>query len=463
MELKRMISKIKQNALVYSLNLLFSFLAWIKSERMFRRVYSWIASLAEKLVKKDYYVDRIRWIKGLFDDNHPSLDAVKKILRGTNPHHRKTIIKVFVINQLLVGTNKRKQFERRDDGFYPPGFFVISPSMKCNLRCYGCYAGSYESNAELTFEEIDQVLNQAKEMGIYFCVVSGGEPLYHPRIFDIFEKHNDMIFHMYTNGSLINEENSQRLAEVGNVIPAISIEGYEKETDERRGPGHFNRVMKAMDFLKEAKVLFGFSATLTRRNCDLLNSDEFIDFMLEKGCILGWFFMYVPIGRDPELELMMTPEQRGRQFERLSQLRATKPILLADFWNDGPVVGGCISGGRKYFHVNANGDIEPCVFCHFATHNIRTSSLQDALRASLFSSIRCQLPSNENLLRPCIIIDKPEISRNVIIENNAYFTHEGAEIVYEQLTQEMDEYSKNYGMIADKLWERYFTHKEKSV
>ena len=102
------------------------------------------------------------------------------------------------------------------------------------------------------------------------------------------------------------------------------------------------------------------------------------------------------------------------------------------------------------------------MFCHFATHNIRTVSLQDALKASLLSSIRCQLPSYENLLRPCIIIDKPAISRTVITENNAYFTHEGAEIVYEQLIHEMDEYSRNYGMIADKLWEKYF-NKEKSA
>ena len=137
-----------------------------------------------------------------------------------------------------------------------------------------------------------------------------------------------------------------------------------------------------------------------------------------------------------------------------------KPILLADFWNDGPVVGGCISGGRKYFHVNANGDVEPCVFCHFATHNIRTSSLQDAVDSTLFRSIRCQLPSYENLLRPCAIIDKPEVSRNAISEHNAYFTHEGAEITYQNLAYEIDEYAKRYGDIADLLWERYFQSKE---
>ncbi len=452
-----MLTSLKQTLLVHAINVLFSLLARIKSERCFRWSYSLIVLVAEKLVKKDYYVEKIRWIKETFDSDHPSLSVTKKILRGTNPHHRKMIIKTFLINQLLVGTNRRKHFSETFDGFYPPGFFVISPSMKCNLNCYGCYAGSYEKDAELTFEEIDRVLNQAKEMGIYFCVVSGGEPLFHPSIFDIFEKHNDVIFHIYTNGSLIDRETCQRLAKAGNVIPAISIEGYREETDNRRGAGHFEKVMQAMDLLREAKVLFGFSATLTRRNAESLASDEFIDFMIEKGCTLGWFFMYVPIGREPDFEMMPTPEQRGHQVERLAALRASKPIFLADFWNDGPVVGGCISGGRKYFHVNANGDIEPCVFCHFATHNIRTNSLRDALRAPLFQSICSRLPSHENLLRPCIIIDKPEISRNAIADHNAYFTHKGAEIVYENLVHEIDDYAEKYGEIADKLWEKYYS------
>lgn len=443
--------------MVYGLNILFATLARIKNERAFRGAYSLIAFLAEKLAKKDYYIAKIRWIKAKFDENHPSLTVVKKILQSTNPHHRKTIIRTFIINQLLVGTNKRKAFFEKNQGTdYPPGFFVISPSMKCNLNCYGCYAGSYEKSSELTFNEIDSVLNQAKEMGVYFCVVSGGEPLFHPDIFRIFKKHNDIIFHVYTNGSLINENTCRILAKTGNVIPAISLEGYKKETDERRGRGHFDRVMKTMTLLKEAKILFGFSATLTRQNTEILSSDKFIDFMIDKGCVFGWYFMYVPIGREPNLELMQTPEQRGYQVERLVHLRATKPILLADFWNDGPVVGGCISSGRKYFHINAKGDVEPCVFCHFASHNIRTSSLRKAINSPLFRSIRCQLPSYENLLRPCVIIDKPETSRNAIRDHNAYFTHDGAEFVYEKLACDIDRYAIEYGHIADGLWHKYF-------
>ncbi len=269
-----------------------------------------------------------------------------------------------------------------------------------------------------------------------------------------------VLYTIYTNGRLIDEKICQRFVEVGNVIPAISLEGFKEETDKRRGPEHFDRVMKAMDLLKEAQILFGFSATLTRHNAELLSGDRFVDLMIEKGCVLGWYFMYVPIGREPNLELMQTPKQRGYQFERLTFIRSTKPILLADFWNDGPVVGGCISGGRKYFHINANGDIKPCVFCHFATHNIRESSLQDAIRSPLFQTIRCQLPSYENLLRPCVIIDRPEISRKTIAEHGAYFTHDGAEIVYEELANQMDQYAKDYGEIADRLWENHIQSKK---
>jgi MoaA/NifB/PqqE/SkfB family radical SAM enzyme len=456
-----MIDTIKKSIMLQFLNLLFAATSSIRDEKAFRMAYSFATYLSKKIVRKDYYVAQIERIKELFDNNHPSLDVTKKILRNINPHQRKVLLRVAIINQLLLGTNKRKAFSEQEDGFYPPGFFVISPSMKCNLNCYGCYAGYYNKDAELTFDEIDRVVTEAKEMGIYFCVVSGGEPLFYPRIFDLFRKHKDMVFLMFTNGSLIDAKMCQEFVKVGNVLPSISLEGFRDLTDKRRGQGHFSRIMNAMDLMKEAGLLFGFSVTLTRENSEFLSSDEFIDFMIDKGCIYGWFFMYVPIGREPNYHLMPTPQQRGHQFERLTVLRDSKPILLADFWNDGPVVGGCIAAGRKYFHINANGDVEPCVFTHFATHNIRKSTLREALSAPLFKSIHKQLPVYENLLRPCTLIDKPDVSRRAVNECNAYFTHEGADIIFKDLANEMDQYAREYATIADSLWKRYYNHEKK--
>ena len=443
---------LRNQALANSINLLLAALARTRDEKKFRWTYTQIARLAILLARKDYYVSKIQWIKELFDRDHPSLEVTRKILTRTNPHHRKTIIQTLIINQLLVGTNRRKAFSEQEGGFYPPGFLVISPTMQCNLHCFGCYAGSYAREAELPLETIHQALDEAKEMGMYFCVVSGGEPFFKKDIFDIFEQHRDMIFHIYTHGGLIDQALAERIARCGNIIPAISLEGFQEDTDRRRGPGHFERVIRAMKYLKEAGIIFGFSATQTSKNHETLTSEAFIDFLIEQGCLLGWYFMYVPVGREPKVELMPSPDQRDGLRNWLTQVRASKPILVGDFWNDGPVVGGCISGGRKYFHINANGDVEPCVFCHFATHNIKETSLKVALNSPLFKAIRSEQPYHENLLRPCLLVDKPELGRRLALETGAHFTHPGAEALFTTLAPAMDRFAEAYALLADKAW-----------
>ena len=221
--------------------------------------------LMEMIPKKDYYKDRIRWIRGLIRDKHPSIEFPRRILRDLHPNQRDKWISNLAINHLLNGTNKRKEWADRN-GFYPPSTVVISPTMRCNLSCYGCYAGDYDKSLELSLDELDSVLNQLKEMGIYFAVISGGEPFYMKGIFEIFRKHNDMAFLVFTHGGLIDEQMVERLTEVGNVMPAFSLEGYEQETDERRGAGHFNKVMRAMDLLREGGLSFCGSFTHSRKN-----------------------------------------------------------------------------------------------------------------------------------------------------------------------------------------------------
>jgi len=408
--------------------------------------------LAEKLAKKDYYIDAIRQVRAMFEDGHPMLEASKRVIRETHPNVRRKLVESFFVNQLLVGTNKRKQFQEDNAGLYPPGLFVISPSMKCNLNCFGCYAGSYKKADELTFDEIDDVLNQMKEMGVHLCVVSGGEPFFRKDMLDIFEKHSDNAFMVYTHGGLLDEKMVARLAELGNVMPCISIEGFEEETDLRRGKGHYATVMHAMDLMRDAGLLFGFSCTATSKNIDTITSDRYIDLMVEKGCHLGWYFSYVPIGREPNIELMPSPEQRSYLREKVVEFRNTRPIVVADFWNDGPLVGGCIGGGRKYFHVNSRGDIEPCVFCHFAVDNIRTTRIKDALMSRLFTTMRERQKDNKNLLTPCMLIDKPDIVREAVLASGARPTHKGAEALITDLAEDIDRYAADYCAIADKTW-----------
>lgn len=411
--------------------------------------------LMEMIPRKEYYKEKIRWIRGLIRENHPAIEFPRRILREVHPNQRKKWISNLMMNHLLTGTNKRKAWQERE-GYYPPSTVVISLTMKCNLSCYGCYAGDYGKELELTNDEVDAILTQMKEMGVFFAVISGGEPFFKQDIFDIFRKHSDMAFLVFTHGGLIDEQTVEQLVEVGNVMPAFSLEGYEAETDERRGAGHFRKVMRAMDLLREAGLTYCGSFTQTSRNTEIITDGRYIDFLLGKGVYALWLFTYVPVGRKPELDLMATPEQRNLLRSRVAEFRATKPMLFVDFWNDGPIISGCIAGGRKYFHINANGDIEPCVFCHLAVDNIRRTSLKEALRSPFFTRIRDRQEEQENLLRPCMLIDHPEVGREFFTMDGVYTTHDGAGAIFTDLADRMDDYATRYGDLVDEVWEEEF-------
>lgn len=412
--------------------------------------------LMELIPKKDYYKSRIRWIRDLIRIKHPSIEFPRRILKELHPNQRDKWITNLAINHLLSGTNRRKEWAEQN-GFYPPSTVVISPTMRCNLSCYGCYAGDYKKSLELSLDELDSVLVQMKEMGIYFAVISGGEPFYMDGIFEVFKKHSDMAFLVFTHGGLIDEAKVQQLIEVGNVMPAFSLEGYEQETDERRGAGHFQKVLNAMRLLRENGLSFCGSFTHSSKNTDIITSAEYIDFLVKQGVFAVWLFSYVPVGRKPDPELMPSPEQRDRLRRATIDFRANKPMLFVDFWNDGPIISGCIAGGRKYIHINANGDIEPCVFCHFAVDNIRRTSLKDALGSALFRKIREKQGEHDNLLRPCMLIDHPDYGREFFQTEGVYATHEGADEIFTGLADKMDSYAAAYGEIADTVWDQEFS------
>jgi MoaA/NifB/PqqE/SkfB family radical SAM enzyme len=420
----------------------------------------WLTYLAEKIPRKDTYKKKIRWIRELFRQKHPSLELARRILRESNSVQRKKIVN-FLVNQFLEGTNRRKGFESRT-GYYPPRAMLISPTMKCDLNCYGCYAGDYSNENELELDVIHRILSEAKEMGISLVVVLGGEPLLRKDLLEVYEAHSDMAFHVFTHGGFLDEGAVDKLANLGNVMPAISLEGFRDETDKRRGKGHFVKVVKSMDLLREAKVLFACSLTQTKENTDVLTSERFIDFLIEKGCILTWYFMCMPIGKNPDIGLLPTPDQRNLMRENLKTFRATKPILFVDFWNDGQLTNGCMAGGRMYFHINAKGDVEPCVFCHFASDNIRETTLLKALNSPLFKKIRSLQPYSNNLLRPCMLIDEPCIGREMALKYAGYFTHPGAETLFTELSGQIDHYAEQYGEIADEVWEELNASAEQS-
>jgi len=351
----------------------------------------------------------------------------------------------------ITGKRQRIQYHRRT-GLQPPYLLVISPTMRCNLRCIGCYAARYAKDEEMALSLLDRILREAKEMGIYFITISGGEPFLRRDLMDLFAKHDDIYFQVYTNGALIDEKLADRLAELGHVVPAISVEGFQDQTDARRGKGTFERILAAMRNLKDRGVFFGFSATATRANNDLMVSDEFVDFWRDQGCVFGWYFNYIPIGREPNLDLMPTPEQRLYRRRRVMDLRERLPMLLMDFWNDGALVGGCMAAGRYYVHINVHGDVEPCVFAQFAVDNIKEKSLHDVLDSPFFRRIRARQPYTDDYLRPCMIIDHPHVLRQVVRESGARPTCEGSETVLTAAAEGLDAYAAQWAELADKEW-----------
>jgi MoaA/NifB/PqqE/SkfB family radical SAM enzyme len=287
----------------------------------------------------------------------------------------------------------------------------------------------------------------------------GGEPFMYPDLFRMIEDHPNVFFQVYTNGTLMNKERAQRIAELGNVAIVISCEGYEEETDRWRGKGVYRKIMEAMDYVRQNRVILGSSATVTRHNVETVASDEFIDMMIDKGIVAQMYFLYIPVNGQGDLNLMVTPEQRNYLRKQVIRFRREKPLFVLDFWNDGPHVEGCIAGGRRYFHINAKGDVEPCVYTHIAQHNIRNVSLAEALDSKLFRCIRRRQPHNPNHLRPCMIIDNPHVYREVIEESGAYFTHPGAEQVVTDMANDLDAYARRFAELADRVWEEEYVKK----
>ncbi len=376
------------------------------------------------------------------------MEQIRRVAK--NPRMLQKFFSNWVVNYLLLGPRRRRELGERL-GVHIPNFLLIDPTSACNLRCSGCWAGEYPPDT-WEVELFERVLSEAEELGISWIVLSGGEPFAYKPLLEGIERHPNLAFMAYTNGTLITEEVADRLAELGTLSPAISLEGFKEVTDSRRGEGIFDQVVEVMDRLRERGVLFGASVTVTRQNVEELFSYDFIDFLVEKGAVYIWSFHYIPVGRNPDLDLMLTTEQRLWLKRRVDELRATRPLLIADFWNDGYAVGGCIAGGRMYLHINAAGECEPCAFVHFATDNIREKSLQEVLAGPLLRAFQKRQPFYPNHLAPCPIIDNPEMLREIVAESGAHPTHPGAEeILRGETATFLDCRSAAWRRVADDL------------
>lgn len=387
---------------------------------------------------------------------------IGRVIDETDPHVAKMALLNLGYEAFFRGTKTIRE-NREKYGCNIPWLILFDPTDACNQHCTGCWSGTYGHKASLSYEDMNKIVTEGKALGVHLYMMTGGEPMVRKKdILRLAEEHNDCEFSLYTNSTLIDEEFCKEVVRLGNIAFQLSIEGTPETNDARRGDGHYAAVIRAMDLFKKYGILFGTSICYTRSNIEAVTDEKFIRFIAEKGARYGFFFHYMPVGQNAVPELMPTIEQRKAIIEKLRYFRSDKcdvGFFPMDFQNDGEFVGGCIAGGRNYFHINAHGDAEPCVFIHFSDRNIHDNSILEMLQSPLFMKYHEGQPFNRNHLRPCPMLENPQYLRQMIKETGAHGTNAEAEESVEHLCSKCDRYAEEWGRAADEVWAQQ-THKK---
>lgn len=422
-----------------------------------------IMDWADKFSQGQFSSQRKMIREAIENPKHPYYPYIRKLFKDVDPHVTKTLAVNFFINAALTGWPKEEKL-RQKYNCNIPWAILLDPTSACNLHCTGCWAAEYGHKLNLTYDEIDDIICQGKELGVYMYIYTGGEPLVRKKdLIKLCEKHSDCVFLCFTNATLIDEDFTNEMLRVGNLVPAISLEGFEEATDDRRGNGVYQKVIHAMELLRKKKLIYGISCCYTSANYNSITSEEFYDSLIDLGAYFVWYFHYMPVGNDAAPQLLPTPEQRIGVYEKIRKYRATKPLFAMDFQNDAEYVGGCIAGGRRYLHINANGDIDPCVFIHYSDSNIREKTLLQALRSPMLMAYHANQPFNENMLRPCPMLENPQKLRTMVNESGAHSTDLQSPESAEHLCAKCDNYAKHWKVSADKLWQENKKRKTSSI
>ena len=392
----------------------------------------------------------MKYIDNLLNDVHPNIIKAKALNTAYEAGYR--------------GFRIAQDMKKKHD-INIPWIILVDPTSACNLKCTGCWSAEYGHLIQLSYEELDRIITEGEELGIYAWLMTGGEPLIRKAdILKLAEAHPYSSFHIFTNGTLIDDAFCEEVVRLGNIAPSISLEGFEEVNDLRRGKGVFQKVMHAMDTMKKHKLLFGTSICYTSSNYKTVTSDEFLDMIISKGVKYTWYFHYMPVGNDASTDLLLTPEQREYMYHRVREIRAGeggKPIIAVDFQNDGEYVSGCVAGGKYYCHINPNGDVEPCVFIHYSSANIHDMSLLDCLKQPLFKAYKANQPFNPNHLKPCPMLENPEKLIQMVHETGAKSTDLQSPETVENLCGKCEHYAADWNDTADKLWNAGYHVKNK--
>ncbi|MBO5565009.1 MAG: radical SAM protein [Lachnospiraceae bacterium] len=423
-----------------------------------RDAYVKLAGIADTFSLAELSGDTMQRVKEVLqDEDNRWVRLADKMIDETDPNVLKMTLLNLGYESMLNGTKTiRKNREIYHCNI--PWLILFDPTQACNMHCTGCWSGTYGHKSALTFEEMDKIVMQGKALGAHLYMMTGGEPLVRKNdILKLMEKHQDCQFAAYTNSTLVDQDLCDRMKQLGNLILLLSIEGTPETNDSRRGDGHDEAVMKAMDLLHKNGLIFGTSICYTSQNIEAVTSEAFLRMLSDKGAHFGFYFHYMPVGKNAVPELMPTPEQRREIIRKIRWVRSREcdiPFFPMDFQNDGEYVGGCIAGGRNYFHINANGDAEPCVFIHFSDTNIRENSILEMLQSPLFMAYHEGQPFNQNHLRPCPMLENPEKLREIVAKSGAHQTNFEAPEEVDELCDKCEPYAESWEPEAEELWEK---------
>ena len=334
-------------------------------------------------------------MKGKFDLSEYLNSGVEDIVRGIvrasfrNPKETAFMLKYALSSK--AANKKRKSFEEKGENI--PAFLISSITSNCNLFCKGCYARANKSCGEglkleqLSGERWGSIFKEAREIGIGFILLAGGEPLMRRDVIEKAAEVKEIIFPIFTNGTLFKEEYITLFDKNRNLVPILSIEGDRDHTDGRRGEGTYDALMDLMDTLKEKGILYGASVTLTTENIGNVTSEVFFDKLYNKGCRALIFVEYVPVTEATE-QLAPTDVERGI-LEREQQIlrEMYEDAIFLSFPGDEKYSGGCLAAGRGFFHINVDGSAEPCPFSPYSDTNLKDCTLREALRSPLFKKL----------------------------------------------------------------------------
>lgn len=408
----------------------------------------------DRFDKDDAFLSQRTMLRGIIEDpDNNWYQLMKSMWTDVDDEVRKTLFTNFILNTAMIGFQQQVTCKEKYQCNIPWAI-LMDPTSACNLHCTGCWAAEYGDKLNMDYDTLDSIIRQGTELGTYLYIYSGGEPLVRKRdIIRLCQAHPDCEFLAFTNATLIDEAFADEMLRVKNFVPAISVEGFEQETDARRGSGTYRAVVRAMELLKAKKLPFGISCCYTSQNAEVIGSEEYIDDMIGKGAKFAWFFTYMPVGADAVPELLATAQQRAYMYHQIRKFRETKPIFTLDFWNDGEYVKGCIAGGRSYLHINANGDIEPCAFIHYSDSNIHEKTLLEAYRSPLFMAYHDNQPFNDNHLRPCPLLDNPGALTAMVEKSGAKSTDLQHPEDVRALSAKCESAADKWAPVAAHLWE----------